>query len=73
MDIAIYSTENNFINSIIIENKEQNLEIKRYNDKYFYNFFSTNTDGEINIEINFNLNENEYLIIDFEIDYNIPK
>ena len=72
MDIAIYSTENNFINGIKIENKEQNLEIKRYNDKYFYNFFSTNTDGEINIEINFNLNENEYLIIDFEIDYNIP-
>ena len=72
MDIAIYSTENNFINSIKIEDKKQNLEIKRYNDKYFYNFFSTNTDGEINIEINFNLNENEYLIIDFEIDYNIP-
>ena len=28
MDIAIYSTENNFINSIKIEDKKQNLEIK---------------------------------------------
>jgi len=72
VNIAIYSTENNFINSIKIQGVNQNLEIKKYNDKYFYNFFSTNTNGEIYFKIIFNFNEKEYMIIDFEIDYYIP-
>jgi len=73
MDITIYSTENNFINSIKIQGSEETLKIKKGIDKYFYNFFSTNTEGEIDLEINFNIYEKEYIIIDFEIDNYIPQ
>ena len=71
LDITIYSTENNFINKLTISYFLINLEIKRDNNKYFYNFIQK-TNNEIVLNINFNLNTAEYIMVDFDIKNYIP-
>ena len=72
LNITIYSKEKNFINKIKIENELKNLDIKNMNDTYYYNFISTNEYKTINFEINFNLNNKEYIFVNFRIEYYIP-
>ena len=65
----MYSTENNFISKILIQQSAKNLDIiKINNNKYYYIFNITNPFGVITLDITFNLNEKEYILINFEFE-----
>ena len=55
MKLSIYSSENNFINKLLIDNNLQNLEIKNNNISYYYTFLFTTRYVETILSINFNL------------------
>ena len=72
MKLSIYSSENNFINKLLIENNLQNLEIKDNNISYYYTFLFTTRYVETILTINFNLYKRNYINIYFGIEYDIP-
>ena len=69
MKLSIYSSENNFINKILIDNNLQNLEIKNDNISYYYTFLFTTRYVEAILAINFNLYYKEYINVYFGIEY----
>ena len=74
--IYIYSSENNFINKLIIERYEQDLNIKKKKDQYYYKFEHSQRGGWSNTElnINFSLHNKDHITIslDVELDYLDP-
>ena len=67
--LSIYSSENNFIEQLKLKEDLQNLEIHKNNDKYYYNFKFENEYYNNIINIKFNLNSKDYIIVNFEIQY----
>jgi len=65
---SIYSSENNFIEQFKLKDKLQDLEIKKKDDKYYYNFEFEREYGPY-INIKFNLNSKDYITVNFEIEY----
>ena len=71
--ISIYSSEKNFINEIKIKNSLQKFIIKNKDNLYFYNFNFTIESSQTIINIDFNLNARNYIIIYFEIEEHPPQ
>ena len=72
MNMSICSNQNNFINKLKIKNSLQKLIIKNNNYSYCYIFLFTIDSSDTSIKINFDLNENHYIIIYFEIEEYFP-
>jgi hypothetical protein len=70
--ISIYSSENNFINKTIIDGTKQDLEIKKKKDQYYYEFYYNQNRGWAELDINFNLNNKDYITITIEVKFNYP-
>lgn len=70
--LSLYSKEKNFINKIIIDSKQKDLNIIYDNTTYYYRFNLTNKYGEIPLKINFNLNSSNYIFIIFGVVYYTP-
>ena len=70
--ISIYSSENNFINKTIIDGIKQDLEIKKKKDQYYYEFYYNQDRGWAELDINFNLNNKDYITITIEVKFNYP-
>ena len=72
--LLIYSTENNFLNKLKVENKIQNLQIEKENDLYVYKInvsLSWDSKYYISIYANFNLNSKDFINVEFKIKEDI--
>lgn len=70
--LSIYSSENNFINELTIENKKQNLNIEKEKNLFVYNIeisprFNIITRFEISVDIKFNLNSKDFIDVILKI------
>lgn len=69
LSLSIYSSQTNFLKQLQIENDNQNLNVKKENNQYLYNFKINRKSNFIHLIINFNLNSQDYITITFEINY----
>ena len=70
MTISIYSSENNFVKQLQIEDKYQDLEIDTKKDQYYYEIDYTQKPSwqDTSLNINFNLNKKDYITITLNIE-----
>ena len=72
--LLIYSTENNFLNKLRVEDKIQTLQIEKENDLYVYKInvsLSWDSKYYISIYANFNLNSKDFINVEFKIKEDI--
>ena len=70
--LSIYSSENNFINELTIEDKKQELNIETESNLFVYNIeispkFSVITNFDVTIYIKFNLNGKNFIDVELKI------
>ena len=68
--LLIYSTENNFLNELKIDNKKQTLQIEKENDLYVYKI-EVSSSYSISIYADFNLNSKDYINVEFQMKEDI--